>query len=179
MVPAAAATNTDMQLTATVTEVQPILNYDVYLRLDGITGDSLVKRFEKWIKLTGIQLETANADVVGSRGGGGAGKAELKNFIVMKQSDSASVPLLVSSFNENHIKNGQIAFVTRTGDPKTILSFDLGSIIVANYKFNNATEIITLKMDSIRMNYFQQKSDGSLSAPISGGWDFFKNQVIK
>jgi hypothetical protein len=58
-----------------------------------------------------------------------------------------------------------------------ILAIDLGNILVSEYKFINANEIFTLKFDSLRMTYYPTDPSGKKLPPISGGWDFSKNQI--
>lgn len=157
---------------APAAEAQPALAYDVYLKLDGINGESTFKNYEKWIVLSGVQFDVGNTSDIAKGGREGAGKSVLNHFTITKRFDAASIPLFLSVLMGSHIKNGQIAFVTRGEAPKAFLTVDLADILVSDYKFNNTCETIRLKFGSIQLNYYMQKPDGSLNAPITGGWDF-------
>jgi type VI secretion system secreted protein Hcp len=166
----------EMQPAASITEMLPASKYDIYLKLDGIDGDSVAKSYEKWIQLSGVQFNAANVTSGGSGGGGGvAGKAALNNFIITKQVDSSSIPLFVDVVSGKHIKNGKLVFQTRTKPPILFLSIDLDNILVSDYKFNNANETYSFKFNSIRMSYYPIDFAGRKLPPISGGWDFNNN----
>jgi type VI protein secretion system component Hcp len=188
-IPGSAATFTELQptlkdlsaiqgLTAMTTDVQTNLDYDVYLKLDGISGDTKAKNYENWIMLSSVQFEVANSGLGNSAGGGGgAGKADLKNFVVKKSFDSASVPLFMTAISGAHIKNGQIVFVKHSSSASfPFLTIDLRDLILSDYYFNNINETINIKFSSIYMSYSTTDSKGAKTPPISGGWNFIQNQ---
>jgi type VI protein secretion system component Hcp len=164
---------------ATTTVDQPALNYDVYMKLDGICGESKADKFANWIELTGVEFNVANSAASAQGGGGAAGKAEMTPITVSKKYyDCSSIPLSMNSLSGKHIKNGQIAFVTKNIEqPITILKIDLTDVVIAEYHFNNMYETVALSAGSIDFNYTVRDEKGGKKLPIQGGWDFKANKM--
>ncbi|QJD86458.1 Hcp family type VI secretion system effector [Cohnella herbarum] len=151
--------------------------HSVYLKLDGIVGESTARNYERWIELTDVQFGVSNgsANSAAAGGGGSAGKAVLDHFTLAKSVDSSSIPLFQAALAGTYIKNGQLVIVTRGDSPAPLLSIDLSSIILADYEFDNERETIQLKFDAIKLSYFPTRPDGSKSPPTTGGWNFKQN----
>ncbi|MFC5446998.1 Hcp family type VI secretion system effector [Paenibacillus aestuarii] len=157
-------------------------DFNVYLKLDGIQGDSLAKGYEKWIPLTGIQFDaTNNKSIATASAGAGAGKASLESFTIQKTIDSASVPLFLNLMSGKAIPKGQIVLVRKTGDmaPLPVLTIDLENVFVTDYSFSDTYEELTLKTTSLKLTYTPMTNSGAKGTPIVGGWDFVKNTLIK
>jgi type VI protein secretion system component Hcp len=153
-------------------------SHSVYLKLDGIAGESTVRNYERWIVLSGVQFGVSNNSTNAPMTGGGAvsaGKASLDQFTVTKALDASSVPLLQAALTGTHIKNGQLVFLVGGEKALPVLTIDLGSIMVAAYEFNNEQETIQLNFESIKLNYFPTNPNGSKTPSISGGWSFKQN----
>jgi type VI protein secretion system component Hcp len=163
----------------TTTVEQPALNYNVYLKLDGICGESKAVKFANWIELSGVEFGVANSSASAIGGGGAAGKAEMTSITVSKKYyDCSSIPLTINSLSGKHIKNGQIAFVTRNIEqPITILKIDLTDVVIAKYQFNNTYETVALSAGSIDFSYTMSDDKGGIKLPIQGGWDFKTNKM--
>jgi type VI protein secretion system component Hcp len=68
-------------------------NYDLYLKLDGISGESITRGYENWIGLSHVEFEVSNQGTISSGSGGGAGKSSLNQFKINKVIDSSSTSL--------------------------------------------------------------------------------------
>jgi type VI protein secretion system component Hcp len=151
------------------------LTYDVYLKLNGINGDSNVIGYEKWIVLSGVRFSVSNTSGGAAGSGGGAGKSVLNEFTMTKPFDSSSIALFQTALSGSMIKSGQLAFVPRGSDRLApILTIDLADIEIVAYEFNNLYETATLKFASIVMKYSSTNEKGGQNPPIIGGWDFSK-----
>ncbi|MCR8630873.1 Hcp family type VI secretion system effector [Paenibacillus radicis (ex Xue et al. 2023)] len=168
VIPAAAATTGK-------TEVD--LNYDVYMKLEGIEGEATVEKFEKWIVLSDIHFEVSNTSSNSSGGGGASGKPTVKEFMVIKQFDSSSVPLFLNTLTGKHMKNGKIVFVSRGDSPTPLLTIELSDVVVSNYDFNNTNETISLEFNKIQLSYSTTDEKGNKTPLINGGFDFKQNKV--
>lgn len=111
----------------------------------------------------------------------GAGKAKMDEFTITKQTDASSIPLFMNLVSGKKIMSGQLVFVKNTGKGSLpFLTIDLDTVFVSNYQFANDDEIITLQIGGMKMSYASLLKDGGKSGnPITGGWDFIKNQVKK
>lgn len=83
-------------------------DYDIYLKLDGINGDSTTRGYEKWIKLNDFSFEVENKATVSAGSGSGAGKAAAQPISINKNFDSASIPLFLGTTTGKAIEKGQI-----------------------------------------------------------------------
>jgi type VI secretion system secreted protein Hcp len=131
----------------------PVLNYDVYMSLDEIQGESTTENYENWIELTGVEFGGSQTIGSGTGGAGNTGKTTLNDFVVKKSYDSSSKPLFQSLLNGRHIEKGKIVFVTRGESPTPILTIELTEVMVADYNFDNAFETIALNFAKIETTY--------------------------
>jgi type VI protein secretion system component Hcp len=102
-----------------------LFNDDVYLKLDGISGESITRGYENWIGLSNVEFDVSNQGAVSSGSCGGAGKAMLNQFKINKVIDSSSTSLFQNTMSGTHIPKGQIAFVKPGKEPIIILTIDL------------------------------------------------------
>jgi len=158
------------------TEPRGFFAYDVFLKLNGIDGESNVIGYEKWIVLSTASFSIANQSKEAGAGGSG-GKAVLNEFTVTKRFDASSIALFQASAAGSMIKSGQLVFVPQGEGRKTpVLTFDLKDIGIASYSFNNLEESISLTFTSMTLEYAAMNGKGGSNPPITGGWDFGKNQ---
>ncbi|MFC5530655.1 Hcp family type VI secretion system effector [Cohnella yongneupensis] len=159
---------------ASINESQQPLNYDIYLKLDGIDGESIVRGYEKWIPLASVQLGVTNV-VSRTSTGIAAGKATPGPLVIMKRPDSSTLPIFLAITSGKVILKGTIAFVKPGVSPVAPLTYELGNILVSSFSTDNGFETIELTYDSIVIGYATQNATGTLNAPVKGGWNFAKN----
>lgn len=150
--------------------------YNIYLKLDGICGESVSDKYADWIELTGVDFAVANASVSAQGAGSAAGKAKLESFEVTKSYDCSSVSLLANSLSGKHVKNGQIAFVAKSGEASyPVLTINLTDIAISRYQFDDLDETIQLSFAAFEFSYVGQDATGAKKPPVKGGWSFAKN----
>ncbi|WP_256760396.1 type VI secretion system tube protein Hcp [Cohnella sp. WQ 127256] len=156
--------------------------YDVYLKLDGFTGESVTKGYEKWIVVNdNVQFGMKNLISVGTvTSGSGAGKVSFDSLQFTKAPDSASVPLMLTLARGSSIKTASLVFVKggATAKPLAFLTVDLGDVFINSYEFDGGVEKIGLSFISITMSYTSMNSSGALNPAIKGGWDLKANKQI-
>src|SRR4051794_14463967 len=79
----------------------------VFLRLDGIPGDSNVARFENQIVVSSFAWGVANPTRPGG-GGGGSARAAFQDLTVTKLVDAASPPLFAAVAAGRHIADATL-----------------------------------------------------------------------
>jgi len=87
------------------------LPFDIYLKLDGIDGESTVKGHEKEIVVVSYE-QGIDAPTVppGGGGGGAAGKAVFSGVRFRKPLDKASIPIFLACASRKHIKSARFTF---------------------------------------------------------------------
>lgn len=152
-------------------------DYDIYLKLDGITGDSTARGYEKWIQLNDFSFAVENKATISSGSGSGAGKAVAQPISINKNFDVSSVPIFLSTTTGKSIEKGQIVFVKNTGTEKqAALTIDLERIFISNFSLYDTHESLELSYGAITFKYNVVGPDGKATSTITGGWDFTKNQ---
>jgi len=156
----------------------PPLNADVYLKLDGISGEVQARGYENWIALEGVRFNVSHSTAPAAGSGGGRGKATMNAFTATKAWDASSVALFQATATGASIERAKLVFVRPGEDRVPYLTIDLSAVSVASYDFHNDSETIELKFDAIRFSYSMTQASGVGSPPIQGGWNFKANSRV-
>jgi type VI secretion system secreted protein Hcp len=159
--------------------------FDMYLKLDGIPGDSTAVRHAGEIVVlsyrTGMEARFAS----GGGGGGGAGRTEFTGIQFRKRLDKASVPLLLACAAGRHIANGRFTFSRAAENPLAFYTVTLEGVLVSQISqatsdagSGPAEEEVTLQCARIHWTFSGQNPDGSQAPPIAGGWDIRTNEIF-
>lgn len=151
---------------------------DMYLQLEGIHGESIVKGYDKWIGLKSAQYQIAG-QFTAFDPSHAAQKASFDHFVFTKKFDSSSIPLMMNELKGTPVSKGKIAFVhpDGRGNPFAFLTIEFESVVVSSYSFDNTQETIALKFGKIQWTYYPIDSKGNPSnRPIKGGWDLEENK---
>jgi type VI secretion system secreted protein Hcp len=149
--------------------------YQFFLNIDGIPGDSTDKVYRAWINVlsskTGV-LQTAGAAASG--GGGGSGKAIFNDLTIFKPVDRTSVILNRTCASGQHIKQVILACAPRTGNQQEVYRIILTDAVVTGVKFSAdpglVGEEVTFNYAKIEWVYTFIGLDGR-PVQIRGGYD--------
>lgn len=159
---------------------------DVYLKIDGIDGESEDDRHRNWIEVSNVlyAVHQPRADTLSTAGGHTSGKAELHPVTFKKLTDSASPILLQTCATGKTIPKAVFEFMRADGDGKPILYFkiELENLIIANITPNSGdsgiiTEHVQLAYAKIKWQYTRQNIRGGAQGKTAGGWDCAANKV--
>ena len=170
--------------------------FDVFLKLDGIDGESTTKGHEKEIEVVSYDQSIDSTIPTGGGAGGGAGKATLSGVRFRKQLDTASIPIALACASGVHIASARFAFrrapldfylvaledvvVTHAGqcatsDVQSPLAFETLAKSPAGAAL---LEEVTLHFGKIRWEYRPIGPKGAALPPITGGWDVKANRKL-
>jgi type VI protein secretion system component Hcp len=144
----------------------PVLNYDVYMKLGNIKGESTAESYKDWIVLTGVEFDATQVLGTGGGGAGGTGKPTLNEFVVKKSYDASSIPIFQDLLTGRHSADCKIVFVSRGESPTPILTIELLDVLISNYNYDNMFETIGLNFARIKSTY------SGVNPPITGDFDF-------
>src|SRR5262245_23223162 len=105
--------------------------FDIFLKLDGITGESKTKGHEKEIEVVSYDQSINSTVWSDGSGGGGAGKATFSGVRFRKLLDTASVPIALACASGLHIKSARFAF-RRTSPPLDFYVVTLEDVLVTH-----------------------------------------------
>ena len=149
----------------------------VYLKLDGVTGDSRGPGHPGEIDVQAYSFGVSNSGGSSSSGGAGAGKAKFSSFNVAKLHDSASPKLLTATAQGKHFKEATITYEKPDDkSPGPFLTYKLSDVIISSYQHGGTgagTESVSFDYAKIETS----KTDGA-NPPITGGWDQVENKDL-
>jgi type VI secretion system secreted protein Hcp len=149
----------------------------VFLKLDGIEGESTDARHAKEIDVAAWSLGVTNSGSTHSGGGGGAGRATFTDLAVSKLLDKASPALMLAVATGRHLRSGRLTVTSGGPRPLEYLIVDLEDIRVTSCLLADAadperpTENVALAYGKIHVAYTQQSPTGGLGAVSELTWD--------
>ena len=174
--------------------------FEIFLKLDGIEGESTTKGHEKEIQVLSYDQSIDTALYrEGSGGGTGAGKSTFSGVRIRKLLDGASIPIALACASGLHIASAKIAF-RRPSPPLDFYVVTLDDVLVTHVGQCASTDVqaplkfetlgksptgpaalleeVTLHFDRIRWEYRAMGPKGNALLPISGGWDVNGNRKL-
>jgi type VI secretion system secreted protein Hcp len=173
-------------------------NLDIFLKLNGIDGESTVKGHEKEIAVLSYEQAVDVAVVVsGSGGGASAGKTTFPGVKFRKNVDVASVPLLLACASGQHISDARFTF--RLNGILDFYSVTLQDVLIVDVVQRAGTgaqyplsfealntgassdgflDQVVLNFSRILWEHRAQNPNGSVGVTATGGWDVRANRKI-
>jgi len=156
---------------------------DIFLKLDGIKGESKDKTHKGEIDIESFSWGLTNGGTMSYGGGGGAGKVSFQDISVHKLADSSSPSLMQSCAGGNHIKSGVLTVRKAGGKQEEFYKISLTNILVSSISNTGAnggvpTEMVSLNFEEIKFDYKEQGSDGSLGGVVKFGWNVKQNAKV-
>lgn len=178
----------------------PAGTLEIFLKLDGIDGESTVRGHERETVVLSYE-QAIDLAIIRDGGGGGnqAGRPTFRPVRFRKPVDVGSVPILLACASGSHIKSARFTFrkpapaaidfhlVTLEEVLVTSVSERAGTgaqypltfeALQAGAEAAGLVEEVSLDYNIIRWEYRQQRPDGSLEAPVQGGWNRLQNRRI-
>ena len=174
--------------------------FDIFLKLDGIDGESTTRGHEKEIEVVSYDQQIdSTVPSGGGGGGGGAGKATFSGVRIRKQLDTASIPIALACASGLHIRSARVAFRRAGGRPLDFYVVALEDVVVTHAGQCATTgtqsplafetlakssagaallEEVTLHFGKIRWEYRPLGPKGTGLPPITGGWNVKANMKL-
>lgn len=160
--------------------------FDIFLKLDGIKGESSDAQHREEIEPASFSWGVSQLGSTGAGGGAGAGKASFQDLHVVMTVSRASPQLFLACAEGRHIKTAVLTCRKAGGrEQRDFLRYTLSDVLVSSYQTNGQAEDgvpvdqISLRYAQIKIEYFPQKVDGSLGAPVTAGWDLKANGPLE
>src|SRR5262245_17211443 len=155
---------------------------DIFLKLDGIKGESKdLLGHKDEIHIESFSWGLTQQGTFGHGGGGGTGKVNVHDISMSKNLDKSSCMLMYHCASGKHIPGGLIT-VRKAGDkPLEYLKIKLTDILVssvqeAGHGGDLLSENVTINFAKFKVEYQEQKADGSGQPGGEMGWDVKANQ---
>jgi type VI secretion system secreted protein Hcp len=154
---------------------------DIFLDLEGIKGESKDSMHKGGIHIESFSWGMNQTGAHATGGGGGAGKVSVHDISITKFVDKSTTALVYHCAAGKHIPNGLIT-VRKAGDkPLEYMKIKLADIIIssvqeAGHGGDLLTENVTFNFAKFKVEYQEQKADGSGQPAGEMGWDIKANQ---
>lgn len=143
---------------------------DMFLKLDGIDGESQDKTWKGKIDVLAWSWGVSNSGTTHMGSGSGAGRAVHQDISVTKWMDKASPILLQHAVNGKHIASGQLVCRKAGGKQMEYIKLDFKDIIITSLSVGGSggedrlTENVSINFGSYKYNYIEQTSAGGEGA---------------
>jgi len=158
---------------------------DMFLKLDGINGESQDNTHKNEIQLYSFTFGVNNQGAGGFGKGSGASKSDVHDVVVTKLTDLATTPLMKACATGKTIGDALITIRKAGGDtPVEYLKVDLKEVFVSQFHVGAtdsggiAQETVGLNFAQVEFHYTPQEADGTAGATVSGGYDIKQNQPV-
>ncbi|MFL6660784.1 MAG: Hcp family type VI secretion system effector [Rhizobacter sp.] len=154
---------------------------DMFIKIDGIKGESKDSKHKEDIDVLAWSWGLSNSGSAHVGGGAGAGKVNVQDLSFTKWLDKASTALMLHGMNGKHIKEALLT-VRKAGEkPLEYLKITMTDVLVTSVSTGGSggedrlTENITLNFAKVKVEYQEQKADGSGTPAGEVGWDIAGN----
>jgi type VI secretion system secreted protein Hcp len=154
---------------------------DMFLKLDGVTGEAKDKVHGKEIDLLSWTWGMANEGSAHNGGGAGTGKVNVQDVSLTKFIDSSSPKLMLACCKGTHFENALIT-VRKAGEkPLEYVKVKMEKVFITNVNTGGSdnsdrlTENLILNFGKVSVDYIPQKNDGTGGTAIPFGWDIAAN----
>ncbi|HLC25129.1 MAG TPA: type VI secretion system tube protein Hcp [Nitrosopumilaceae archaeon] len=166
------------------TSSQAFAAVDMFLKMDGVEGESTDKTHGKEIDVLSWSWGASQSGSMAAGGGGGAGKVSMQDLSITKHIDKSSPKLFEALATGKHLKEAKLVLRSAGGSQVEYLVITLSDVLVSSYSTGGSsgddrpTESISLNFAQIKMSYVEQDTKGSAGAATEFGWDIKANKKI-
>jgi len=156
---------------------------DMFLKLEGIEGESADDKKKNHIEIQSFTLGGANSGSLASATGGGTSKVSLQDAHFTKTIDKSSPNLFGALTVGRHIDKATVFVRKAGGDPKDYFTMTMTPCYVSSYSISGhegggmPNESFSLNYDKIEFEYKTQDDKGNLGAAIKAGWQTSTNKA--
>jgi type VI secretion system secreted protein Hcp len=158
---------------------------DMYMKLQGIDGDSTDEKHPKWIEMLSFSVGHAlQMDGTKSKGTRSSGKANFQDMTVSKQMDSTSPQLADHVARGQHIPEITIELCRATGEKTVYMKYVLKDVVISSYSTGGSTgggepiETLTFDYAEIHWVYTPANVKGVKAADMKKGWSLEANKAV-
>lgn len=156
----------------------------MFLKFGDIKGESIDNDHKGEIDVLSWSWGMSQSGVGTSPGrtGGGAGKVNIQDLSFTKKFNKSSPLIMKALATGEHIKEAKLVFRKAGEKPMEYMVITMTDVLVTSYSVNGdssgITENITLNFASVKVEYKEQKADGSEGDKTQFGYDIQKGQTF-
>ena len=154
------------------------MSASIFLKIDGVTGDSVKAGHEDEIDVTSWSWDMSQQGLAHMGKGAGGGKVSVGDVQVAKKMDQATPSLMMKCCKGEHIPKATITVERAGGDkPLTYMEMEMTNVFVTMVSpsiSDNDTEgheMISLNFESYQIKVTAQLESGGSGATATAGFD--------
>ena len=156
---------------------------DMFLKLDGIPGESQDKTHKDWIDILSWSWNLSHPITGGLGSGSSSGKVDIGDLTVTKYVDKATGPLYQKLTQGTHIASGEVHIRKHGDKPMEYLKFKMTQVLVSSVSVGGsgsekAMETVSLNLAKTEFDYFAQGATGNPEKAGHFGWDIKQNVPV-
>jgi type VI secretion system secreted protein Hcp len=150
----------------------------MYLKIDGVDGESVAKGHENEIEISSFSWGLSNpSNTHGAGGGGGAGKVTFQDIHFTKNIDKSSPSLMLHCASGEHIKKATLTVRKAGGTQQDYYKVDLQQLIISSYQSkvdvgeDGPSDQFSLNFSKIAFTYTPTSPTGGALTPSTAEAD--------
>lgn len=157
---------------------------DVFLKLDGIKGESKDKKYKDEIDVLAWSWGASQSATMHMGGGGGGGKVSVQDLSITKYIDKSSTVLMQHCFSGKHIATGELIVRKAGGTAVEYLRILMKEVIISSCSTGGSggedrlTENVSLNFGEVAVKYIEQKPDGGEGAKPEFAYSMSENTEV-
>jgi type VI secretion system secreted protein Hcp len=154
----------------------------MFLKIGSLEGESKDKVKTKWIDVLAWNWGMSNSGTAHVGGGAGAGKVNVQDLSFSKWIDKSSPDLMLACCNGKHFDKATLVVRKAGGNPLEYVKIEMSEVMIAGVTTGGSggedrlTENVILNFAKVKVDYAEQKGDGSKGATPTMAWDIGANE---
>lgn len=158
---------------------------DMFIKIGDIKGESQDKVHSKEIDVLAWSWGMSQSGTMHMGGGGGAGKVSVQDVSFTKYIDKSTPVLMKACSDGSQYKEAKLVVRKAGKSPLEYLVITMNDVIITSVSTGGSggedrlTENVTLNFSAVKLDYQEQKPDGSKEGgPVKYGWDIAANAAL-
>ncbi len=160
------------------------MSADMFLKIEGVEGESVDHKHAKEIDLLAWSWGMSQSGTMHMGGGGGAGKVAVQDLSITKYVDKSSPNLIQTCCTGRHYPKATLT-VRKAGDkPVEYMIITMTDVLITSVTTGGSggedrlTENVSLNFAKVEVKYTPQGKDGAAAAAVETGFDIEKNELV-
>jgi type VI secretion system secreted protein Hcp len=158
-------------------------NCDVFLKIDGIKGESSDDSFKDQVEIDSWHVSASNpAGITSATGGAGTGRVSHNGLHFTAKQSAATAHLFDKVCKGDHIDTATLTCRKAGGSQQVFYTITMSTVYITDHAVSGSVgspdnvDSFTMHYGTIKHEYFAQKDDGSTVSTGAKGHDAQKNK---
>ena len=164
------------------TTVPPPHTTDLFLKIDGIPGESTDKTHKGEIVLESFSWGESNSAFPSTGAGAGAGKVSMQDFHFTAKVSKASPVLMLNCANGKRIKDATMTARTAGNKPFEFLFYKFTDVVITSVQEGGNGERpvdqVSFAFSKITVEFKEQSPTGGVAGTTTFSWDLKANKAV-